>query len=195
MHLGRFPGRMLFLCRPAGALPGVMRAMSIAVPAEPTTLAAHTRSGMPGRVYLTRRLYSMAVVIRMMRAGAKKRPFYRVVVADSRRQRDGRFVEILGYYDPMAIPYAFKIDEAKVKEWIAEGAQPSVQAASLLRKHGIIAVNASKPAAKAKPAVKAPAKKSAKAAKSADLTARKAKNKAARVKKKANPKKRQPKKK
>ena len=137
----------------------------------------------------------MAVVIRMMRAGAKKRPFYRVVVAESRRQRDGRFVEILGYYDPLATPYAFKIDEEKVKSWIALGAQPSIQAASLLRKHGIIAVNASKPAAKAKPAVKAPAKKSAKAAKSADLTARKAKNKAARVKKKANPKKPQPKKK
>src|SRR5580765_4151986 len=87
----------------------------------------------------------MAVVIRMMRAGAKKRPFYRVVVADSRRQRDGRFVEILGYYDPMTKPYAFKIDEEKVKGWIAQGATPSTQAASLLRKHGIIAARPSKP--------------------------------------------------
>jgi small subunit ribosomal protein S16 len=142
----------------------------------------------------------MAVVIRMMRAGAKKRPFYRVVVADSRRQRDGRFVEILGYYDPMAKPYEFKINEAKVKEWIAEGAQPSEQAASLLRKHGIIAARASKPAKVVAATEKAPAKKKATAkqvaerAKPRELTPRKAKNKAARVKKKASPKKRQPKK-
>ena len=142
----------------------------------------------------------MAVVIRLMRAGAKKRPFYRVVVADSRRQRDGRFVEILGYYDPMAKPYEFKINEAKVKEWIAEGAQPSEQAASLLRKHGIIAARASKPTKVATTKKKAPAKKAtakqvAERAKPRELTARKAKNKAARVKKKANPKKPQPKKK
>ncbi len=137
----------------------------------------------------------MAVVIRMMRAGAKKRPFYRVVVADSRRQRDGRFVEILGYYDPLATPYAFKINEAKAKEWIAEGAQPSVQAASLLRKHGIFAAHASKPAKEAVAEKKPAAKKAAKPAKPRELTPRKAKNKAARVKKKANPKKPQPKKK
>jgi len=134
----------------------------------------------------------MAVVIRMMRAGAKKRPFYRVVVADSRRQRDGRFVEILGYYDPLAKPFAFKIDEEKVKGWIAQGAQPSEQAASLLRRHGIIAARASKPTKTAKPAAK---KAPAKPVKPRKLTERKAKNKAARVKKKASPKKRQPKKK
>jgi small subunit ribosomal protein S16 len=134
----------------------------------------------------------MAVVIRMMRAGAKKRPFYRVVVADSRRQRDGRFVEILGYYDPMAKPYAFKIDEEKVKGWIAQGAAPSTQAASLLRKHGIIAARPSKPT---KSADAPKAKKAARKRKRAEPTARKLKNKAARVKKKANPKKPQPKKK
>lgn len=135
----------------------------------------------------------MAVVIRMMRAGAKKRPFYRVVVADSRRQRDGRFVEILGYYDPMAKPFAFKVDEDKVKAWIAQGAQPSTQAASLLRKHGIIAARASKPTKKAEEAAakKAPVARK----KPRKQTDRKAKNKAARVKKKANPKKPQPKKK
>jgi small subunit ribosomal protein S16 len=137
----------------------------------------------------------MAVVIRMMRAGAKKRPFYRVVVADSRRQRDGRFVEILGYYDPMAKPYAFKIDEDKVKGWIALGAQPSTQAASLLRKHGIIAARASKPTKTAKPAARAAKKAPVPVSKRRKVTARKAKNKAARVKKKATPKKRQPKKK
>ena len=143
----------------------------------------------------------MAVVIRMMRAGAKKRPFYRVVVADSRRQRDGRFVEILGFYDPMTKPYTLKIDEAKAKGWTELGAQPSEQAASLLRTLGIVAARPSK-APKQTSTVKA-----AKAAKAADkkapvkrkkprkVTERKAKNKAARVKKKANPKKPQPKKK
>ena len=91
----------------------------------------------------------MAVVIRMMRAGARKRPFYRIVVADSRRQRDGRFVEILGYYDPMAKPFAVKMDEDKVKSWIGQGAQPSTQAASLFRRAGIIAARPSKPTKKA----------------------------------------------
>ena len=94
----------------------------------------------------------MAVVIRMMRAGARKRPFYRIVVADSRRQRDGRFVEILGYYDPMAKPFAVKMDEDKVKSWIGQGAQPSTQAASLLRRAGIIAARPSKPTRLAKSA-------------------------------------------
>jgi|KBSMisStaDraftv2_1062788.scaffolds.fasta_scaffold308169_2 small subunit ribosomal protein S16 len=91
----------------------------------------------------------MAVVIRMMRAGAKKRPFYRIVVADSRRQRDGRFVEILGYYDPMTKPFAVKMDEEKVKSWIGQGAQPSTQAASLFRRAGIIAARPSKSTKKA----------------------------------------------
>ena len=135
----------------------------------------------------------MAVVIRMMRAGAKKRPFYRIVVADSRRQRDGRFVEILGYYDPMAKPFAVKMDEEKVKGWIALGAQPSTQAASLFRQAGIPMGSASKPA---KPKAEAAAKKApVKRAKPRKVTDRKLKNKAARVKKKANPKKPQPKKK
>ena len=133
----------------------------------------------------------MAVVIRMMRAGAKKRPFYRIVVADSRRQRDGRFVEILGYYDPLAKPFAVKMDEEKVKGWIALGAQPSTQAASLFRRVGIVAARASKPTKKAGEAAKAPAKR----AKPRKVTERRAKNKVARVKKKANPKKPQPKKK
>lgn len=139
----------------------------------------------------------MAVVIRMMRAGAKKRPFYRVVVADSRRQRDGRFVEILGYYDPMTKPYTLKIDEEKAKGWIEQGAQPSEQAASLLRTLGI---SAARPTKAEKVAVKekaAPAAKKAPVArrKPRKVTERKAKNKVARVKKKASPKKPQPKKK
>ena len=137
----------------------------------------------------------MAVVIRMMRAGAKKRPFYRVVVADSRRQRDGRFIEILGYYDPMAKPFAFKVNEEKVKAWIAEGAQPSTQAASLFRKFNMLAPRPSKPAKPAKAAAEGARKTPVKRAKPRKVTPRKAKNKAARVKKKANPKKPQPKKK
>ncbi len=128
----------------------------------------------------------MAVVIRMMRAGAKKRPFYKIVVADSRRQRDGRFIEILGYYDPMAKPFAVKMDEEKVKGWIAEGAQPSTQAASLFRKAGIIAARASKPTKKK--AAAGAKKKAVKRKRPVKVTPRKAKAKATRAKKKAGKK-------
>ena len=124
----------------------------------------------------------MAVVIRMMRAGAKKRPFYRIVVADSRRQRDGRFVEILGYYDPMAKPFAVKMDEAKVKGWIAEGAQPSTQAASLFRRAGIYAGRPSKSTKKV--AASGAAKKAVKRARPRKVTERKLKARATRAKKK-----------
>jgi small subunit ribosomal protein S16 len=124
----------------------------------------------------------MAVVIRMMRAGAKKRPFYRIVVADSRRQRDGRFVEILGYYDPMAKPFAVKMDEAKVKGWIAEGAQPSTQAASLFRRAGIYAGRPTKPTKKS---ANGAAKKAVKRARPRKVTERKLKARATRAKKRA----------
>jgi small subunit ribosomal protein S16 len=116
----------------------------------------------------------------MMRAGARKRPFYRIVVADSRRQRDGRFVEILGYYDPMAKPFAVKMDEDKVKSWIGQGAQPSTQAASLFRRAGIIAARPSKPTKKA-----AATKAVVKRARPRKLTERKTRAKAARAKKRA----------
>jgi len=122
----------------------------------------------------------MAVVIRMMRAGARKRPFYRIVVADSRRQRDGRFVEILGYYDPMAKPFAVKMDEDKVKGWIGQGAQPSTQAASLFRRAGIIAARPSKPTKKAG-ATKAAVKR----ARPRKVTERKTRAKATRAKHRA----------
>lgn len=79
----------------------------------------------------------MAVVIRLMRAGAKKRPFYRMVAADSRRQRDGRFLEILGHYNPIAQPFELVVHKDKVEAWIARGAQASEQVASLLRKLGV----------------------------------------------------------
>lgn len=67
----------------------------------------------------------MSVKIRMKRIGASKRPFYRIVVADSRRATNGRFIEELGFYNPISDPRMFRIDADKVKAWIANGAQPS----------------------------------------------------------------------
>jgi len=77
----------------------------------------------------------MSVVIRMKRAGAKKRPFYRVVVADSRYARDGRYIEQLGYYDPLTDPAKFIIDAAKFEQWIRKGAQPSESVEVMMAKH------------------------------------------------------------
>jgi small subunit ribosomal protein S16 len=70
--------------------------------------------------------------------GAKKHPFYRLVVADARSPRDGRFIEQLGYYDPMTEPATVKIDEDKVLHWLARGAQPSDTARTLLQREGIL---------------------------------------------------------
>ena len=67
----------------------------------------------------------MAVHIRLRRTGTTKKPAYRVVVADSRAARDGRFLEIIGHYNPLTQPPTVKIDRAKAREWIAKGAQPS----------------------------------------------------------------------
>lgn len=80
----------------------------------------------------------MAVKIRLMRFGTKKSPFYRVVVADSRSPRDGRFLEIIGTYDATQEPATVKIDEEKAVEWLNKGAQPTDTARSLLSKEGII---------------------------------------------------------
>jgi small subunit ribosomal protein S16 len=80
----------------------------------------------------------MAVKIRLRRMGAKKAPFYRVVVADSRSPRDGRLIEELGYYDPTKETTVFSIDEDKVKQWIANGAQPTETVKVLLKKNGVI---------------------------------------------------------
>ena len=76
--------------------------------------------------------------IRLRRMGAKKAPFYRVVVADSRYPRDGRFIEELGYYDPTKEPSVVKIDGDKAKEWMANGAQPTDTVKALLKKEGIL---------------------------------------------------------
>lgn len=127
----------------------------------------------------------MSVVIRLMRAGAKKRPFYRMVAADSRRQRDGRFLEILGHYNPISQPFELMVHKAKVEAWIAKGAQPSEQAASLLRSLGI-SMSAPVTAPVAAPAASpAPARKGAKAearkhARPRKLSARKIKARVAR---------------
>ncbi len=80
----------------------------------------------------------MAVKIRLRRMGAKKAPFYRIVVADSRFPRDGRFIEEIGYYNPLEKPEVVKIDEEKAQKWIANGAQPTETVKSLLRKNGIV---------------------------------------------------------
>jgi small subunit ribosomal protein S16 len=130
----------------------------------------------------------MSVVIRLMRAGAKKRPFYRMVAADSRRQRDGRFLEILGHYNPLTKPYEIVVHKDRVESWISKGAQPSEQAASLLRGLGIslhrapalrtdgaspAAPAAKMPKVKAKAAVKRAAPRKVSARKTAKKTARK----------------------
>ena len=80
----------------------------------------------------------MAGKIRLRRMGAKNAPFYRVVVADSRYPRDGRFIEELGYYDPTKEPSVVKIDGDKAKEWMANGAQPTDTVKALLKKEGIL---------------------------------------------------------
>ena len=76
----------------------------------------------------------MAVVLRMTRRGAKKKPFYRIVAADSRSPRDGKFLEMLGTYDPLKSENNFKIDAEKVTSWIKKGAKPSETVAALLKK-------------------------------------------------------------
>lgn len=76
----------------------------------------------------------MAVKIRLRRTGAKKAPSYRVVVADSRYPRDGRFIEEIGYYDPLTEPVTIKIDMEKAKNWIQNGAQPTDTVKALLKK-------------------------------------------------------------
>ena len=80
----------------------------------------------------------MAVKMRLRRMGAKKAPFYRVIVADSRSPRDGRFIEEVGYYNPMTNPAEIKIDAEKAKKWIANGAQPTETVKTLLKKNGIL---------------------------------------------------------
>ncbi len=80
----------------------------------------------------------MATKIRLKRMGAKKAPFYRIVVADARAPRDGRFIEEIGYYNPTKEPVTLKIDEEKALAWLNNGAQPSDTTKALLRKVGVL---------------------------------------------------------
>lgn len=79
----------------------------------------------------------MAVKIRLKRMGKKKAPFYRIVVADSRSPRDGRFIEEIGYYDPTKDPSEISVDEEKAKKWLANGAQPTQTVEKILKIAGI----------------------------------------------------------
>jgi|MudIll2142460700_1097286.scaffolds.fasta_scaffold78909_2 small subunit ribosomal protein S16 len=79
----------------------------------------------------------MAVKIRLARAGAKKKPFYQVIVTDGRNKRDGRFIEKVGSYDPNQEPAAFKFEEGKTLEWLGKGAQPTDTVKQMLKKAGI----------------------------------------------------------
>ena len=80
----------------------------------------------------------MAVKIRLKRMGAKKAPFYRIVVADARSPRDGKFIESIGYYDPVTTPANVKIDEEKAMKWMDNGAQPTDTVKNLFSKQGIM---------------------------------------------------------
>lgn len=79
----------------------------------------------------------MAVKMRLKRMGQKKAPFYRIIVADSRSPRDGRFIDEIGYYDPNKEPSLYKVDEEAAKKWLANGAQPTDRVAKLLKTAGI----------------------------------------------------------
>lgn len=80
----------------------------------------------------------MAVKMRLRRMGAKKAPFYRVVVADERSPRDGKFIDEIGYYNPLTDPAEIKIDAVKAEQWLNNGAQPTETVKSILKKSGIV---------------------------------------------------------
>ncbi|MDR0530941.1 MAG: 30S ribosomal protein S16 [Oscillospiraceae bacterium] len=80
----------------------------------------------------------MAVKIRLRRMGAKKAPFYRIVVADSRYPRDGRFIEEIGYVDPLKDPAEVKLDTEKARQWLQNGAQPTDTVKDILKRQGVL---------------------------------------------------------
>ena len=79
----------------------------------------------------------MAVRIRLTRIGRKKKPFYRIVVANNEAPRDGKFLDIVGTYDPLQDPVIIKLDTEKINDWLGKGAEPTVTVRSLLKKHGV----------------------------------------------------------
>ncbi len=80
----------------------------------------------------------MAVKLRLKRMGQKKKPFYRIVAADSRAPRDGRFIEQIGYYNPVSDPIELKVDAEKAQKWLKTGAQPTDTVRALLKKSGVL---------------------------------------------------------
>ena len=98
----------------------------------------------------------MAVKMRLTRLGDKKSPFYRVVVADSRKTRDGEYVDLIGTYNPLKTPEEVNIDVEKAKKWLSQGAQPTDTVKALLVKSG--AIEQKKPVSKSKKTASAPAK-------------------------------------
>ncbi len=102
----------------------------------------------------------MAVKMRLTRLGDKRTPFYRIVVADSRKARDGEYIDLVGTYDPLKNPEEVKIDVEKAKKWISQGAQPTDTVKALLVKNNVL--EAKKPA-KTKPAKKTATKTETKA--------------------------------
>jgi small subunit ribosomal protein S16 len=86
------------------------------------------------------------IKLRLRRMGAKKRPFYRIVAAEHSSPRDGRFIEILGHYDPLTEPATVKVNEERVRHWLSVGAKPSETVEGLLKRAGVIAAPASAPA-------------------------------------------------
>ena len=89
----------------------------------------------------------MAIRIRLMRMGRRNRPFYRVVAAEASSPRDGKFLEILGYYDPIKEPYEFKVDPEKVNKWLSRGAIPTETVRALLKRAGLLSKKAQASAA------------------------------------------------
>lgn len=85
------------------------------------------------------------IKIRLRRMGAKKRPFYRIVAAEHSSPRDGRFIEILGHYDPLTEPATVKVEAERIKYWLSVGAQPSETVAGLLKRAGVIDATTGKP--------------------------------------------------
>lgn len=77
------------------------------------------------------------VKMRLTRMGAKKKPFYRIIVADARSPRDGRFIDEIGYYDPNQEPSVIKVDAEKAQKWLADGAQPTATVSKLLKAAGV----------------------------------------------------------
>lgn len=107
---------------------------------NPVKCAVHFRGRLPGRVRIRiQRVLNSMVTIRLTRGGAKKRPFYHVVVTDSRSARDGRYIERLGFFNPMAVSHeeTLRLDAERVKYWISKGAQPSDRVAYLIKEHKV----------------------------------------------------------